>query len=221
MAASFPIHLKRDPEAGCWSLQTCDSEKLLFVGRFDKLKGADVILDAFARLAETRPGLSLTFIGPDYGMEQPDGTRLLFDQFVRKKLPSFCWARVKFCGSLSHSDVMAIRSKHFLTIIASQYEVFPYSVLEAMSVGCPIVATAVGGIPEMIQNEINGLLVSSHDANALANACEMLLDNHELAARFGRRAWQDCRDFYSPELNARKTAIAYQKVIHEYKQAYT
>jgi len=128
-------------------------------------------------------------------------------------LPEWCRSRVDFRSQLSRADVMSLRPTSFATIVASQHEIMPYSVLEAMSLGCPIVATAVGGIPELIKNQQNGLLVPSQDIEALASACAQLLDDRALAVRLGRQAWQDCRDLYSSARIANQTVDAYKEAI--------
>jgi glycosyltransferase involved in cell wall biosynthesis len=108
---------------------------------------------------------------------------------------------------------MSLRATSFATIVASQHEIMPYAVLEAMSLGCPLVATAVGGIPELIKNQQNGLLVPSQDVGALAGACVRLLDDRALAVRLGRQAWRDCRDLYGSERIAEQTVNAYREAI--------
>ena len=92
-----------------------------------------------------------------------------------------------------------------------------YMLLEPMSLGCPLVATAVGGIPEVIKHQHNGLLVPSEDVNGLGAACRNLLEDHGLAARLGRQAWLDCNEYYSPEVVAKQTAAAYQEAIDAFK----
>ena len=82
-----------------------------------------------------------------------------------------------------------------------------------MACGCPVVATAVGGIPELIKDERNGLLVASQDVKAMAAACQKLLDNKALAARVARQAWQDCREFHRLENIAEQTVAMYQETI--------
>lgn len=112
---------------------------------------------------------------------------------------------------------MHLRTEHFLTVVASQQEVMPYSVLEAMSLGCPLVATAVGGIPEVISNQRNGLLIPSQDVKAMTASCQMLLNDHALAARLGRQAWADCLDSYRPENIANHTIAAYEQAINSFR----
>ncbi len=212
----IPNAIEAVPLAESWNSETCD-HSLLFVGRFDALKGGDLVLRAFAELAAIYPKLTLTFVGTDAGVAGPDGKTLFFEQYMRSNFSEECRSRIKFRGRMSHSDVMSLRPRHFATIVASQQEIMPYSVLEAMSVGCPVIATAVGGIPDLIQHERNGLLVPSSNAQALAAACRRLLDDPALAGRLGRQAWQDCRDQYSPDRIAQQTVAAYAAAIDKFK----
>jgi glycosyltransferase involved in cell wall biosynthesis len=199
-----------------WDISTCDANSLLFVGRFDKRKGGDLALRVFADLMAAYPALRLTFIGPDLGLKQGDGSIKYFEQYSRDCFSQVTISRIRFLSQLDRADVMSLRPKHFVTIIASQYEICPYSVLEAMSFGCPVVATDVGGIPELIKDNCNGLLVSSQNPEAMTAACRKLLDDPTLAARLGRQAWQDCAKYYATENIAEQTVAAYRKVIETF-----
>ena len=159
-------------KTNAWHLNTSTENTLLFVGRFDKLKGGDLILKAFDELATFNKKLKLTFVGPDKGIKQSDGKILRFEDFVRQRLPESIRTRIRYRGQLPHAEVMTLRATQFATIGASQYETMGYMVLEAMSLGCPLVATAVGGIPEFIKDHRNGLLVPSQNVwDPLESTC--------------------------------------------------
>ena len=110
--------------ATLWDIGTCISNTILFVGRFNVLKGGDLVLRAFAEVAQSHPKVRLTFIGPDDGIVGIDGNTVLFQDFVRNNIPEIYRSRIDFRGPLNHSDVMLHRRTHFATIIASQYENF-------------------------------------------------------------------------------------------------
>lgn len=204
-----------------WAINSCLPESFLFVGRVDKLKGADVALQAFAEIASHYPKAKLTLIGPDRGIRGQGGKISFFDDFVGANIPEQHIARIKFCGPVNRSDVLPHRRKHFATIICSSYETSPYAVLEAMACGSPIIATAVGGIPELITHNRNGLLVPPRDVDALANACRTLLEDKALASRLGKQAWLDCREFYDPDAIARQTVAVYQEAVDVFKSRAT
>ena len=204
------------PSAAMWNVNTCTRLTLLFVGRFDAPKGGDLVLRSFTELAALYPELKLTFVGPDVGINSAN-KRLSFRKFVQANIPEWCQSRIDFRNVLSSADIARLRRESFLTIVASQQEVMPYSILEAMSVGCPLVATAVGGIPEVIRHQYNGLLVPSQNTNAMTAACKTLLDDPALAARLGYRAWHDCSNLFRPEKIAIDTIKAYERAIGRFK----
>jgi len=204
-------------ERDTWDLATCCEDTLLFVGGIDRRKGTDLVLRAFVSLATQYPRLSLTVVGPDRGIPGPAGKIFSFEEFVRANVPEWIRPRIEYLGPVSNYDLMSLRTKYFATIVASRYEIMPYSVLEAMSLGCPLIATAVGGIPELITDHRNGLLVPSEDPKAITDACHKLLSDKALAARLGNRAWRDCRDLYSPNNIAQQTLATYRLAIDEFK----
>lgn len=217
-ARIIPTPLDAVPPERTWSIDTCDRNALLFVGRFDRLKGADLILRAFERLARKNPRLTLTFVGPDNGILMGDGTTLKYAQWAERHLSADVRARIDFRGRMDHDAVMALRTKHYVTLIAAQFDTFGYMLLEPMSMGCPIVTTSVGGIPEAITDRRNGMLVPSQDDDAMVAACQALLDDPALTARLGRAAWEDCRDKYASETVASQTADAYRQAIAAFRR---
>jgi glycosyltransferase involved in cell wall biosynthesis len=215
----IPTPINAGEEAQTWAAVNRSSDSFLFVGRFDTLKGGDLVLRAFARLAERNPRLKLTFAGPDRGIKAADGKVLNFEEFVRQNFPESIRAQIDYRGRMDHADLMAVRAKHFATISAAQYDTMGYMILEALSLGCPLVTTAVGGIPEFVKDRRNGLLVPSQDVEAMTRACQALLDDPALAARIGRQAWQDCRDLYGTENVARQTVAGYEEAIAAFRAA--
>ena len=203
-------------ESETWNKDRCDGNKLFFVGRFDSIKGGDLVLQTFARLAATNPDLTLTFIGPDQGIQTETGI-VYFEDYFQRHFPADLRERVDYRGQMTHSDLMALRTNHYLTLIAAQYDTMGYMLLEPMSLGCPLVTTAVGGIPEVIEDGRNGLLIPSQDLEAMVNACQRLLDAPELAAKLGRQAWTDCTELYSPDAVATKTVEGYKAAIRAFQ----
>jgi glycosyltransferase involved in cell wall biosynthesis len=215
-AKVIPNPIRSAPESKIWRLDACDTQRILFVGRFDRRKGGDLVLSAFADLAKSSRDLRLTFIGPDRGMEDTNGHRFTFHEYIRRALPETTWSKIDFLGQLTNKQIVQLRSKHLLTIVASQFEILPYAVLEAMSFGSPIIASRVGGIPELIRHGENGLLFDSQDASALTAACWRLLEDHALAAALGAQARQDCATFYDPAEIAKETVSAYEGALKLY-----
>lgn len=94
--------------------------------------------------------------------------------------------QVSFLGALNHEQVIKLLSQSDIFLLPSLTEGMPVSVIEAMACGTPIVATAVGGTPELIADGISGILVQPSDPEALARAVIKLLQDDDLRLQFGK-----------------------------------
>lgn len=97
--------------------------------------------------------------------------------------------------------------------MASRYETFCLTALEAMAYGCPLVATRAGGIADMVADSVNGFLCPPGDPAAMAAAIARLHTDPDLAARFGEKAGEDAASKYHPDKIARQTAEFYRQVL--------
>ena len=201
-----------------WAPRRDRSRAILFVGRFDALKGGDIVIDAFSQLAKEDPELQLYFIGPDHGVDDAAGRRWGLHAYLQERIDAFTLAtRVKYLGVMNQAEVREWRRRASLTLICSRYETFPNTALEAMSQGCPIVASDAGGIPEIIQDGKTGLIFRSGQVNDLARKCRELLNNPEFSAHLGARALVDCERRFNPENIARETLEFYRSVARTWR----
>lgn len=131
---------------------------LINVARFVEEKNQKLLIEAFSKSIQEIPNLELWFVG--------DGPlRTEIEQLVeQKKLKE----KVKFFGV--RSDIPKLLSQADIFVLSSDYEGLPLSVLEAMAAGLPVIATAVGGVPEILEGGKAGVLVPPRDADALAKA---------------------------------------------------
>ena len=98
------------------------------------------------------------------------------------------------------ADAPSLLADATICVVPSLWQdAFPLGVLEAMAAGKPVVATSVGGIPEMIDNGVNGLMVPPADDQALAGALVRLLTNPELSARLALAGVQRVEERFTPE----------------------
>lgn len=149
------------------------------VGRVCPEKGQIEALEAFALLKKQFPALKLLVIG-----EIKDKKYFLR---IEKKVQQLSLEEdVLFTGRMENI-LNAIHTMDFL-IVASRSESFGRVIIEAMSVKTPVVAVCSGGIPEIIENGINGFLVPSNDPNDLVSVVRTLLENREKAASAALRA---------------------------------
>jgi glycosyltransferase involved in cell wall biosynthesis len=195
-----------------WQLSECDRNSLLFVGRFDAIKGGDTVVRAFGELAKTNPSLKLTFVGPDRGINGPNGKIIFFEEYARNVLSADALPRITFKNALLRSEIAALRRKSFITLCASEVEIFGYTALEAMAFGCPVVASSVGGVAEMVNSDQNGLLFNAGDAQQMASAIQSLIDDTDKAARLGSNARSRAETFSARNV-ANHTADYYSQAI--------
>jgi glycosyltransferase involved in cell wall biosynthesis len=144
--------------------------KVGLLGRLDVSKGIDIFLDAVA-LMHTTPKVALGTPTPasDLGRQLHERARSLSVEVVAPASQDF----------LSTLDIVAVPSR---------FEGHPLTLLEAMALGKPVVASAIPGVVEMLEGEDAGLLVPSQDASALAAALDRLATDDELRRHLGARA---------------------------------
>ena len=159
---------------------------IVSISRLVYKKGLSYLLEAFAQLVQQHPNAVLVLGG--YGDLREELER-------RAQAPGIA-AQVRFPGQLSRENAAALMAAAQVYVVpsirdqAGNVDGLPNVLLEAMSTACPIVASDLAGIPNVISNETHGLLVPERDAAALAQALGRLLDDRVLAARLGGAARQ-------------------------------
>ena len=199
-----------------WRLEECIPNQVLFVGRFDRHKGGDLVIEAFGRVLREVPRAQLIFAGLDLGFTDSDGRLWRLEEFVRDRLPGALESgQISLLGRMPSSALAVLRRKAMVTIVCSRYENAPRVVIEAMSLGCPIVAARVGGIPELLEDGWDGLLHRAEDPDNLAARILSLLNNPARAAELGRNAAATCERRFHPEIIARQTVAFYRRFIRD------
>ena len=198
--------------APVWALDRCDRKRLLFVGRFDKRKGGDVVLRAFEDLARDDQSLQLTFVGPDGGVADSHGRRLGFDD-ARAILCPGAGSRIDYRGGLDPEKIYPLRANAYLTIVASRWENQSYTALEAMAQGCPLVSSDAGGQSEFVIDGSTGLLAKAGSDEELRKRIATLLLDAPRAAELGQRAREHALAKHSPAAVVGKTLEAYEAAI--------
>lgn len=178
------------------------SDRLVLVPAVLRLgKGHDLLLSALPLLRLLVPGVRLLFAGS--GEEE---SRL------RERAAAFGGA-VLFLGE--RSDVPSLLSASELAVLPSRSEALPTALIEAAAAGRPVVATSVGGTPEVVLEGRTGLLVPPDDATALAHAIAQLLLDRELARAMGDAAERHAREHFGIERHANATWALWQQLASE------
>ncbi|MEO7275689.1 MAG: glycosyltransferase [Vicinamibacterales bacterium] len=170
------------------------------VARFHPVKDQATLLDAFASVAARLPDVDLLLVG--------DGP--LRADLERQTASLGISGRVTFLGV--RRDVPAVLAATDLFCLPSVSEAASLTLMEAMAAGLPVVVSDVGGNPEIVRAEREGLLVPRRDPRALAEALVRLLEDSELAVRCGRNGARRARETYRLDRTIERYDEVYRRV---------
>lgn len=210
VAIPFGVDVERYDGAG--SLKRRDlglREDLAVIGTVCRLvepkKGLRILLQAVARLRRqtSSPGCQLLIVGEGPALQQLQG--------LSAELGLAPW--VVFAGV--RRDIPGLLPLMDLFVLPSLYEGFGIAILEAMAAGRPVVATAVGGIPEVVVHGETGLLVPPGDPVALADALHELLAHPERARALGAHGRERAREKFRIESIVRQHETLYEACLRQ------
>lgn len=171
----------------------------IFIGRLGIEKGVETLLHALGK--NSRPLFKLVGDGPIKSMLED----------LKKTLNL---ENAEFCGFKPKEDTLSMLGRaSFFVLPSICYEGFPMVVLEAMSLGKPVITTNLGGLPEIVKDGYNGFLVPAGDIDALAEKIEILTQDRGLCDRLGQNARREYESKYTPEKNYEMLMGIYEKVI--------
>jgi glycosyltransferase involved in cell wall biosynthesis len=182
-------------------------KQIVFIGRPERRKGLETIVQALPGILESRPQTIFRFISNP--ITEFDSQPV--QRWILERLPENLHSRVLF-GAVQRSQLPQLIAQARLAVMPSLWENFPYAVLEAMSCGLPVIASNTGGLPEIVENEVTGLLVPPQDPQALVHAIHRLLDDEILRNRLGVAARAKVEMQYSLAAVLPKMLDLYQHV---------
>jgi glycosyltransferase involved in cell wall biosynthesis len=150
------------------------SNTFVYAGRLTRAKALGTAIDAFARV----PAARLIVVGD--GPER----RALEQRAHAAGLDG----RITFLGAQPRARVLEELGNAWASVLSSDWENLPHAAVESLAVGTPVVATRVGGVPEVVHDDVNGLLVPSGSPEALADALARLVDDEQLRQRLADAA---------------------------------
>ena len=181
-----------------YDVETKDKGYALYIGRLSREKGILNLINAFEKLENGI--LYMAGDGPE---------RANIEQFIAEKGLE---ERIKLLGFLNKEEVIdQIRNCKFVVVPSIWYENCPYSILETLTIGKPVIGSNIGGIPELVKNEQNGLVYQYDDVDDLKEKMEMLFKNQELVEEYGQNAKEQAIRLYGKDAYYKKIMEVYDR----------
>ena len=192
--ASHSVHVIPLPIGNTEQLQRSDevwrSGTICYVGRLEGRKGVIEWVDAAVSVGDKFPSAQFEFIGED--LEYSDG--LSVQQFLERRIPARMRSRFHFRGRHPREELAGFLRKARVGVVPSRWENFPNTCVEAMCSGLPVVATRMGGMAEMLEDDKTGWLSANIHSDSLAEALTRALETPpQRLAEMGRQAAMDIR----------------------------
>ena len=202
----FPVASAADIETLKQRYQLTETDRIILsIGRLSKEKAHIDLVRAFVELCERSPEINARLIVVGDGSER--------ERLKLAAQNTTFGDRIIFAGQII--NVQPFYSIADVFVLPSHSEGSPHVLLEAMAANVPVVATAVGGVPEIVENEASALLVSANDPTAMANAMARVLADEGLARRLTTRAADLVVQNHSPEQYARWLLSLYRETINQ------
>lgn len=189
------------PDFGDPKPQKKRGTRFIYVGNGAEAKGYDVFLKTAAWLCENTDCRNLEFVA--VGLK--GGEKEKFDHLYVPALKE----RLNIIGEIPHTEVLEEMRFADVICVTSRLESFPNTLIEGFDLGLPGVCTAVGGIPEMLRDGVNGSLCASEDAQCLAQKMRLLADDPIKRFNMGRVGRAVVRTLLTPEIKARNLMRVY------------
>lgn len=183
-----------------YELETADEGYALYFGRLSKEKGILNLIKAFSKLKKG----TLYIAG-----EGPEKEKII--EIIReKKLVD----RVRLLGFLDPNQMKEIiRKAKFIVVPSIWYENCPYSVIETLAIGKPVIGANIAGIPELVKNEQSGLIYKYDDINDLANKMKILFNNEFLVKKYSNCAKKQAKMEYGKDTYYAEIINIYKKIV--------
>ena len=184
-----------------------NSDFVLFLGRFHRVKGIDILLQAWAIIKDGKDAqnIKLVIMGVDFGFESEmykiiDELKISDNVIVIKKPP--------------REDVLAAYSACQFLVLPSRWELSPLTPLEGFAFKKPVISTNIHGIPHTITNGENSILVEPENPRELASAILKLLNDEKIRTEYGLAGYRMVQDLCNSKKMAEDTLKVYEEIVN-------
>lgn len=186
---------------------TFGSKKIVSIGTLSRIKGCKIVLKAFALGVHSDPALfndaELTFIGS--GPQEAALNNMIDNYGLR--------GSVRIMGHLAHEKIIHEMENACMLVIASRMDTSPNVITEAHAAGIPVIGTATGGIPNMIEDGKDGFLVPVDDTAEISSRMKFLLNDMQRCAKMGQLGREKVLMLNDPSIVAGAHVDFYQQIL--------
>lgn len=203
--------------AEVWSLDNCEKNTIFLSQASYPIKGLHIIIKALFFLKQDFPGLKLRIGGADITKKDSFKDRIKlsgYGNYICELLQKYHLKdSIIFLGALSESEMIQEYKNANVFICPSSIENSPNSLGEAQLLGTPVIASYVGGIPDMVVNDETGLLYRFEEVEMLAQHIRRLFGDNDLARRLSSNGRQAAQKRHNRNVNLERTIEIYNKIL--------
>lgn len=189
---------------------------VLFAGRLEARKGVYQLVEAIPRVVKSFPQVRFVFVGRD--TNTAPGNKSVQKQLEARLKRAGVRDKVLFVPPVPNAEMPAYFRSADICVLPSLYDNAPFTCIEALSSGKPVIGTTAGGMKEYIMDGLSGLIVPPGDARALASALLELLTDEEKRLRFGRNARKHVLANFDRKEIARQSVDLYKLAQANFKE---
>lgn len=187
-----------------------DNIEILFVGRLEYRKGIDIIFECVPHICKKYKNVIFRFCGDD-SIHMPNSDKTYKDYFL-SEYKEFR-ERAIFEGYISDEDLAERYYNCDIFIAPSRFESFGLIYLEAMIFSKPVIGTNIGGIPEVVENGIGGILIENENIEELKTALEKLIENKDIRENMGKNGRKTYEEKFTAKIMADRFIDYYKNIL--------
>lgn len=199
-----------------WIYEEANRFEILHVGRFDRRKGADVMLHAFCRIAFRYEHARLLMVGPESGLQVDTGERLNFIDYCQRHVPENLRDRITFLGSQTQDEINKRRFRCHIAVVPSRFEVLPYSALETLSMGTPLICANGFADNALVIDGETGWHFKNGSPESLADSISKAFESGSKIQHIAEAGRKRCQNQFYPDVIAPKMIAFYETVLKDY-----
>jgi glycogen(starch) synthase len=210
LAAVVPLGTRDASDEFSFSRDADDRLRILFVGRLERRKGVDVLLDAAAELLPDQPEVELVLVGKDTENTEIGET---YREAFTSRFAGADWAeRVTFAGAVSDEELFQHYADCDVFVAPSRYESFGLVLTEAMAFGKPVVGCRAGGMQEVVDEGVTGLLAEPGDVASLTEELRRLVVEPDLRKQLGSAAREAFERQFARPVTVARTYATFREI---------